>query len=246
LKNTAISVSPKDSNARVAQSVEHFHGKEGVGGSNYFSLTMTNTKPTIVLIHGWEVFATQEDFYTYIKNRTCKPFKEKKRRRYHMKTTLQKDDRTVIMPEMPAKQNADYTAWAIRFEKHIPFFPQQWVILIGYSLWWAFLAKWLSNNTLSVPIHQLHMIASAFDNTDLNWEDLGEFQVAPELLKNIILQTKAIHLYQSKDDPYLPRSHFEKYSEHLSTAYRHEFTQRNHFLQEDFPELLDCIYQRDT
>jgi hypothetical protein len=59
---------------------------------------------------------------------------------------------------MPAKQDADYIAWKIWFEKLFPFLQPENVILIGSSLGTIFLSKYLSENIFPRTIQSLHLV----------------------------------------------------------------------------------------
>ena len=68
----------------------------------------------------------------------------------------------VFVPSMPNKQNAKYEEWKIWFERHFEFINDD-VILVGWSLGGAFLAKYLSENTPPFKIKALITLAAPFD-----------------------------------------------------------------------------------
>jgi hypothetical protein len=116
-------------------------------------------------------------------------------------------------------------------------------VMIGYSLWCIFLAKYLSENTFPKKIDQLHFVAPVFDESDLpEWENyLADFTFNPAGLKNLEKQVDRIFLYHSHDDPMVPFSHVEKFKTYLPKAKVFVFEDRGHFRQEEFPELLANI-----
>ena len=66
-----------------------------------------------------------------------------------------------MYPQMPNKQNADYQAWKIEFEKILPDLDKD-SILIGHSLGGIFLAKYLSENKLAQKLDSLHLVAAPY------------------------------------------------------------------------------------
>ncbi|MDR0860064.1 MAG: alpha/beta hydrolase [Candidatus Peribacteria bacterium] len=54
-------------------------------------------------------------------------------------------------------------------------------------------------------------------------------------------QVDTIFLYYSKDDPVVPSAQTEKLAELLPSAKLFTFSDRGHFSQSDFPELLANI-----
>lgn len=194
----------------------------------------------IIIIHGWDCFATQELFYKSLKERDYNPFENKKKRRTRIAEQLKKTHQTML-PEMPCKHNADYIARKIRFERHFPFLNKEDLILIWYSLGWNFLVKYLSENTFPKTIKQLHLVAPSFDQEWFIDEDIWNFSFDPNKLKNIATQVEKIFLYQSEDDPVVPFSQSQKYIQYLPQANFFRFKDKWHFYVSEFPELLENI-----
>ncbi len=194
----------------------------------------------IIIIKWWDCFPTQELFYKALRERDYNTFSTKKKRRDWIADKTQENYQTII-PNMPNDRNADYEAWKIWFERHFPFLSQEETILIGWSLWWSFLAKRLSENKFPKQIQQLHLVAPCFDNEDFEEESIGNFQSNPNYLKNIPPQVNEIFLYHSKDDTIVSFSHHENFKKYLPNAKTEIFEDRGHFIQETFPELLENI-----
>ena len=149
----------------------------------------------------------------------------------------------VFLPDMPCYKNAKYRARKIRFEKTFPFLNEEELVITGSSLWWIFLAKYLSENQFPKHISQLHLIAGVFDESNLpeGEDDLVDFVFYPAGLKNLDKQVDKIFLYHSKDDTVVPFSHVEKYKSYLPKAQVFVFEDRGHFQQSEFPELVENI-----
>ncbi|MBU2103945.1 alpha/beta hydrolase, partial [Patescibacteria group bacterium] len=111
--------------------------------------------------------------------------------------------------------------------------------LVGHSLGGIFLAKYFSEHTLLVSIAGLWLIAAPFDTEDTDYS-LADFTL-PESLENVSKQAKHTVLYHSTDDPVVPFSALDKYKEKLPEATVRIFSDRGHFLQERFPELIEDI-----
>jgi predicted alpha/beta hydrolase family esterase len=143
----------------------------------------------------------------------------------------------LISPRMPNANNAKYIEWKIWFEKFFPLIHDD-VILLGHSLGASFLAKYLSEETFPKKIKATFLIAAPYDE-DGN-RDLIEFAPAPSL-ERFAKQGGEIFLYHSKDDPVVPFSEFVKYQKVLPKAHVQIFEDRQHFNQEEFPELVEDL-----
>ena len=63
----------------------------------------------------------------------------------------------------------------------------------------------------------------------------------PESLELLERQGGELFLYHSSDDPIVDYGELGRYSSRLPKAHVRSFTDRGHFLQEDFPELVGDI-----
>jgi uncharacterized protein len=175
-----------------------------------------------------------------LKNWRYEPFKEEKKRHNRLMSNL-KDQYEIEKPRMPNQYNARYKLRKIRFERILPYINKEDLVLIGYSMGGIFLAKYLSENTFPKKIKQLHLIAPVSGNLTHPEEYIADFEFDPEQLKNLIPQVEKVFLYGSTDDPIIPFSHIEQYHKHLPQAKFTTFTDRGHFWQPEFPELLENI-----
>lgn len=151
------------------------------------------------------------------------------------------EDGEVFTPSMPNKQNADYEEWSIWFERHFEYLRDE-VVLIGWSLGGMFLAKYLSENTLPFKPKALFLLAApcgTFANTD--GDDCGNFQFDPEILSKLRDLPLNITIMHSKDDFVVPYEHAIEFKKHLPKAELITYSDKNHFLIPEFPELLDKI-----
>ncbi len=192
-------------------------------------------KKQIIVIHGGEAWDTYEEYIEYLENYDFTREKFDKMTSLGWKDNLQKDlgsDFQVVKPKMPCGRNAKYHEWEIWFKKLFPYVNDN-VVLVGHSLGANFLAKYLSENTLPVSIDQLHLIAGCY-----GWS--GGFQL-PSSLENITEQCNQIYIYHSTDDFVVDFADAKKYKKVLPSARLVQFEDRNHFLQEEFPEIIENI-----
>ncbi len=196
----------------------------------------------IIFIHGWETFDDKEQYHDFLRDKKYDPYKVKESR---WRDSLEEkiwNNFEYFFPAMPAKQNADYEAWKIWFEKVLPYIHNDKLVLIWHSLGGIFLAKYLSENMFSKKIDQLHLVAPVFDDSGMIWEWVWSFELwEQELFSNISNMTEKIFLYHSRDDFVVPYDHSEKYLEYLPDADLISFEDRGHFLQAEFPELIENI-----
>lgn len=193
---------------------------------------------TIIYIHGWMTFKSEDDYFDYLSNRPISIEERKKWDGEFLSEGL--DDKcTIVKPYMPCKDNARYFEWKIHFERYLPFVDNK-TILIGKSLGWIFLAKYLSENQLPDKVLSVYLVCPPFDNTlpdeDLVWwfelwEDLS-------LLYNNCIN---LHLIFSEDDPVIPISHAQKYKSKLSEWQLHIYKDKWHFSIAEFPEIVELI-----
>jgi len=141
---------------------------------------------------------------------------------------------------MPNKQNAQYKEWKIWFERHFEYLHDD-ILLIGWSLGGYFLLKYLIEETLPFSIKHLFLIAAPFEPEDFGGEDGGDFAFDRKKVGNVAAQAANIYILHSKDDFVVPFSHGEKLAAALPEAEFITFEDKNHFLIEEFPELIGKI-----
>lgn len=198
-------------------------------------------KKQIIFIHGGTANSNYDNFLKYLKTEPLWNLLEESPKRW--KQTLREvlgSSYEVYLPSMPNKENAVYKEWKIWFERYLSYINEE-VILIGHSQGGYFLAKYLSEQRLSVKLKAVYLIASPFSPDDFDGEDGGDFAFDVEDIHNISSQTENVFILHSKDDPVVPYSHALKFKENLPDAELMTFEDRNHFLQEEFPEIIESI-----
>lgn len=197
-------------------------------------------KQQIVFIHGGDTFDTYEDYLAFLKSFEIDFSHTQAKKWKHTLVEKLGGEVELIAPEMPNKINAKYAEWKIWFEKFIPYL-KPGVILVGHSMGGIFLAQYLSENTFPKEIKGVFIVAAPFDTADASYS-LADF-VLPQSLDKLGQQSKIVHFYHSTDDPDVPYADFEKYKNKVPRANFHSFSDRQHFTQEEFPELIEDIKQ---
>jgi len=195
----------------------------------------------IVLIRWWEVKENHKDYYEYLEKQEYDPYREStKRWNRNLQETLWDNNFEVFSLSMPNRHFADYKAWKIVFEKVFPYLKDK-VIFIWHSLWWWFLLKYFNEEAdklLLDKVEKIILVAPAVKDIlgDLIWT----FKFDLNLNKVKKLEDKII-IFSSKDDPVVPFSHTEDIQKSLSKSEYKIFENKWHFLQEEFPELIDYL-----
>ncbi|HEY4490272.1 MAG TPA: alpha/beta fold hydrolase [Candidatus Paceibacterota bacterium] len=194
-------------------------------------------KKQIVIIHGGDTFATQEDYLNFLRKYevNIERYKTDKDDWKPWIRRMLQENYEVITPQMPNKTNCQYEEWKLWFEKLIPFL-NDGVILIGHSQGGIFLAKYLSENQFSKKIGGVMLVSTPYDQDSEGYPVLSF-----SLPTTLNLQTDKVFLYHSKDDPVVPFQALEQYQKLLPNATVRVFEDRKHINQEEFPELLEDI-----
>ncbi|MDP1814560.1 MAG: alpha/beta hydrolase [Leadbetterella sp.] len=198
-------------------------------------------KKQVLVIHGGDVFDSYEEYLNFLKEYPADLERLLPRKKW--KNNLQDDlgeEWEVLSPQMPNYHNAKYSEWKVWFEKILPHLRDE-IVLVGHSLGGTFLAKYLAENNFPVKVYTVYLVAAPFDEKDRDVDyTLGDFAL-PESLQKFQEQTNKIFLYYSKDDPTVPISDLEKYTQVLPKAEKVIFTNYGHFHQEHFPEIVEAI-----
>ena len=196
----------------------------------------------LIYIHGWMCHPDNDAFCKALETRDYDPFEEKKRWANRLAEQIQPEYQAII-PAMPNKQMATYKARKIRFEKIFPYLNDEDLVIVGHSLWWMFLIKYLWENTFPKKIKQLHLVSSVFDESDMSDEEkyAWDFAYNPKIIPHLEDQAEEIFLYHSTDDDIVPYSHVEKIKAYLPKAKLITLSDRGHINQPEFPELLENI-----
>lgn len=198
------------------------------------------TKRQIVVVHGGETFKNYGEYLAVLRSWEINLddiLSPKKDWKDSLSQNLG-DGFEIVAPKMPNKLNAKYLEWKIWFEKLIPHM-RDGLVLIGHSLGGIFLAKYLSENKLPKKIIATLLVAAPHDDKDSDYS-LADFQL-PESLNLFSTQSEKIFLYHSNDDMVVPFANLQKFHKELPGSNTVIFTDRGHFNQESFPELIEQI-----
>ncbi|MEZ4194853.1 MAG: alpha/beta hydrolase [Candidatus Paceibacterota bacterium] len=200
-------------------------------------------KKQVFFIHGGNSFSKQEDFLQYLRTVPIRNLPGKETLIKWTKTLSESlgDNYETYTPQMPNSQNSDYEEWRIWFERHFEYL-RDGVILIGWSLGGMFLAQYLSENKTPFKIKTLFLLAAPCGlYPGEGGNDCGNFQFDPEILRKLPENATNIAIWHSKDDFVVPYEHALEYKKHLPKAELVTFTDKNHFLIPEFPELIEKI-----
>ena len=194
-------------------------------------------KKSLVLVHGGTTFDTYEEYMEYLKSCTL-TLEKINAKNWKEFLHLHLSEFEVIYPKMPNAKNARYEEWKIWFEKTFPLLTED-VVLVGHSLGGIFLAKYLTENTFPKNISSLHLVAAPYD-TEVIKDSLADFALQ-KTVEDLSKVTNKIFFYQSKDDDQVAFADVKKYMRDVPLAILRAFEDRGHFLQEEFPELVQDI-----
>ncbi len=196
-------------------------------------------KRQIIIIHGGDTFENYDAYLDFLQHceidlsrytQSEQSWKEWLRER--LGSTYE-----VVLPRMPNKSNAQYSEWKLWFEKLIPLFNEE-VVLVGHSLGAAFLVKYLSENKFPKKILGVFLVGAVYD-TDTEGYSIASFAL-PEKLD---VQTEHITFYHSKDDNVVAFSALEQFKRALPNARTRVFEDKGHYFGAEFPEIAEDIEQ---
>lgn len=190
----------------------------------------------VIHVHGGNSFNSYESYLENLKALEIDYERLKPQKSWRLWLAEQLPESDVLLPSFPNSNNAVYDEWKIHFEKLLPFFGDD-VRLVGHSLGAMFLAIYLHEESLPRKVRQLCLIAGGYD--DETNEELGSFRVTSA--RGVAASAQEIHLFHSQDDPVVPFSELAKFQADLPGAIIHTFTDREHFDQPTFPELLAVL-----
>jgi uncharacterized protein len=199
-------------------------------------------KKQVFYIHGGMSFSQYDDFLTYLKTEPIRnlPGTEQGKRWSGSLVAELGDKYEVFAPGMPNKQNAKYLEWKIWFERHFEYLRDD-LMLIGWSQGGYFLTKYLIENPAPVKIKKLFLVAAPFKPDNFGGEDGGDFAFDTSRVGELAKKAQKIYIFHSEDDFVVPYEHALKYKEALPEAELISFSDKNHFLLPEFPELVEEI-----
>lgn len=193
-------------------------------------------KQQVVVIHGGDSFRTRQEYLRVLKRWpvTANSFQPRSDWRASLSKTLGRKYE-VFLPQMPNKWNARYDEWKIWFERMLPFV-RHGVILIGHSLGGLFLAKYLSEKTITNKVKAVVLVSAPHNNTT----DVYDFRLIKKL--NLLTrQVPKIFLIHSPNDRVVPISELQIYAQALPNATIIVLKNRGHFNQKSFSEIVRLI-----
>lgn len=198
-------------------------------------------KQQVLFIHGGEAFSDYNNFLSYLRTREMRyPHGIRPTRWMNTLGDNLGTDYELFTPQMPNSQNAKYEEWKIWFERHFEFL-HDGVILIGHSQGGYFLAKYFTENEVPFHVKALYLLASPFRPDDFGDEDGGDFAFDTAQVGKIADRVERVFILHSTDDPVVPFAHGEQFAAALPNAQFVRFENKGHFLDEEFPELIQSI-----
>ncbi len=199
----------------------------------------------LLSIHGGDSYRSQADFYAALAVMpiwsglpTDEPVVSWKR---SLATDLG-SDWEVYQPTMPNKQNADYQAWKIWFERFTPYLSDG-AVLMGHSLGGMFLAKYLSEEPLAIRPGAVFLLAAPEGEypPQRDGNDCASFCFAAEAAKALTTHGAPVEVWHDTTDPVVPVAAAAWYQAHVPGVQVRLFTGKGHFLGDSFPELLAAL-----
>lgn len=156
----------------------------------------------------------------------------------YVKTELEKLGLEVVAENMPDPDLARKQFWLPFIEKHMKHHNS---ILIGHSSGAVAIMKYLEENQAE------GIVLVGGSHTDLNdkKEKISGYFDEPWNWEKIRKNTKWIIQFASVDDPYIPIEESRHINDKLNSEY-YEFTNRGHFMEDKFPELVEAVRKKLT
>ncbi len=203
-------------------------------------MTGSNGRQQVFFIHGGSSYPHYQEYLELLQTKEIRDLPGLKVLKKWSKT-LREDlggEYEVFMPSMPNSHNAKYEEWKIWFERHFDHITND-IILVGWSLGGHFLVKYLTENNLPVRVKALFLVAAPYVMSG-EGGDRG-FDIDISRVGELFTKVSKIIILHSKDDFVVPYEHALQYKAQLPEAKLITFEDKNHFLTEDFAELLDMI-----
>ncbi len=140
---------------------------------------------------------------------------------------------------MPNKINAKYEEWKIYFHRYLEVLGDN-LVLIGHSLGATFLVKFLSEETIKNNIFRVILVAAPFDEKKTG-PSLGDFTFESSINFEVNDSNLKITLFASDNDKLITKDDVEKYQKVIKNLEVKTLTDRGHFGQKEFPELITYL-----
>ncbi|MFT5832353.1 MAG: putative alpha/beta hydrolase family esterase [Candidatus Paceibacteria bacterium] len=201
-------------------------------------------KKQVFYIHGGSSYSKYEDYIEDLKTQSLRSASDEDSVSKWPSTLRSElgEGYQVLMPSFPNSNNAKYEEWKIWFERHFEFL-HDGVVLVCWSQGGMFIARYLSENDTPFAIRALFLLAAPLEFMLIEGmkEDGGDFYPEEAQIPGIQIKVKNITIMHSKDDFVVPYEHALKYKAALPEAELVTFEDKNHFLVEELPELVERI-----
>lgn len=198
-------------------------------------------KQQVFYIHGGSAFSRYENFLNHLE--TCSIRSPYGVRSEFWSSRLREDlgeSCEVFTPSMPNSNNSKYEEWKIWFERHFEFLHED-VILVGWSQGAMFLLRYLTENKTPFTIKTLYLLAGAYRPIGGDGDDGGDFFADLDTVSVLTERAERIVIMHSEDDFVVPHEESVHLASLLPGAEFVSFSAHNHFLIEEFPELIEDI-----
>lgn len=192
----------------------------------------------ILIIHGGSSFASYQDYIDYMQTTPLDYERLKHSQKWKPWIAEEMTGADVLLPTFPNGANAVFDEWQLYFEKILPFIEDD-VQFVGHSLGAMFLGKYLQHYPLTKPVRRAILIAGRYTN---DTSDAGSFELTD--VSRLSESAEEVHLFHSEDDKVVPFADLAKFQADLPEAVSHTFTDRGHFNDATFPELLELLKQK--
>ena len=154
----------------------------------------------------------------------------------NVKEELERLGLDVIAKNMPDPDLARKQFWLPFIKEHVK---SDGSILVGHSSGALAIMKYLEENRAE------GIVLVGASHTDLNdkKEKISGYFDEPWNWEKIRKNAKWIIQFASVDDPYIPIAEARHINGRLNSEY-YEFTNRGHFMQDEFPELVKAIMKK--
>ena len=192
----------------------------------------------ILFLHGGESFLSYDAYLDSLMSRELSYDRLKYSPKWREWIAQQLPGDDVLLRTMPNGYNAQFNEWKIYFEKIMPFLHDDFTI-IGHSLGAMFLAKYFEESRLPTKARRIILIAGRHGGPA---EENGSFHVTSSA--RLSQNSHEVHLFHSMDDPVVPYEDMRKFKNDMPQAIVHSFTDRGHFNDPTFPEMLELLKQK--
>lgn len=188
----------------------------------------------VVIIHGGNTHDSVAEFRHELKHEKVEPsdFKRDyvKEWKDKMPEALGKGYE-VFYSKMPNNDSAHYPEWKVWFERLLTYV-KPGTVFIGHSLGGIFLAKYFSEPNKVKDPKAVILVAPPFGVTDFR---------LPANTKRLAALGDKLSIFFSEDDEIVSFQNHYKYRTIAPDAQHYVFTDKGHFIQNSFPEMVKLV-----